>query len=97
MGRLGKVDKPGGGLGRGGRGRGLGGGWGLGPTGRWGGRGGGMIRSWGLKDVSKQEIEKRKMTHEGKKKRKLDAQSKKNPKPEESVEGRNGEGGGYTS
>ena len=56
-----------------------------------------MIRSWGLKDVSKQEIEKRKMTHEGKKKRKLDAQSKKNPKPEESVEGRNGEGGGYTS
>ena len=36
-----------------------------------------MIRSWGLKDVSKQEIEKRKMTHEGKKKRKLDAQRKK--------------------
>ena len=35
-----------------------------------------MIRSWGLKDVSKQEIEKKKMTHEGKK-RKLNAQRKK--------------------
>ena len=36
-----------------------------------------MIRSWGLKDVSKQEIEKRKMTHEGKKKENSTLNAKK--------------------